>query len=87
MLQLDMLAYLHEADEPPHIVVGAGVPPTWIDHPLEARGLSLRSGRVDWEWDGRALHVRVKGERIPVRPAPVFPADCVVEVEYVDYDS
>ena len=53
LLQLDMLAYVDETDAKPAIVIGAGIPPAWLDRPMSVRGLSTQSGQVDWTWDGR----------------------------------
>lgn len=81
LLQIDMLAYERSADQGDTLVIGAGVPGAWLARPMAVRGLSLRSGRLDWSWDGRAVHVRRGGPRLPVVLGGAFPAGTPVSYE------
>jgi hypothetical protein len=65
LTQTAMLAYL-DLDT---LVVGAGVPRSWLSQPLKVEGLITDSGPVSWSWDGRDLHVRVCHPTVGVRGA------------------
>jgi hypothetical protein len=54
LTQLEMLAYV-DGDE---LVIGAGVPPGWLERPLAVRGLVTEIGPVSWTWDGHNVKVR-----------------------------
>ncbi len=67
LLQLDMLAYVDESNLEPVLVIGAGVPRAWLDHPLTVAGVGTRLGVVDWRWQDGHLGVTVHGHSCPVR--------------------
>ena len=81
LLQLDMLGYAEDATEPT-IVIGGGVPRSWLDRPLSARGIHTRLGAIDWTWDTRTLNVVVRGRPARVRPGDAFGADAGVRVRF-----
>ena len=83
LLQLDMLAYIDESGAKPTIVIGAGIPPAWLDRPMSVRGLSTQNGQVDWTWDGRQMNVKVRGSRLDVRLGTQFPSDTPLRVEHL----
>jgi hypothetical protein len=83
LLQLDMLAYVDQTASEPTLVIGGGVQPSWLDQPMRARHLSTRLGLVDWTWNGREMHVKVRGSRAHVRLGPLFPPSTPVYVEYL----
>jgi hypothetical protein len=66
LLQLDMLGYESPVPEP-SVLIGAGVPREWLKQPLRIQGLSLRSGRLDWSWDGSAVNIQTSWEIDPTR--------------------
>jgi hypothetical protein len=80
LLQLDMLAYERIADGRGTLVIGGGVPRTWLARPFRIAGLSLASGRVDWWWDGAVVHVRRAGDDA-IELGRAFPAGTVVRLE------
>lgn len=82
LLQLDMLVMLDESGPQPVVVIGAGVPPVWLDFPLRVAGLKTRTGEVSWEWKNNRLVVRMAGEKLPVRIGPSFPKDAELKVKY-----
>ncbi len=82
LLQLDMLAYVDESERQPSLVVGGGIPAQWCAHPMSVHGMVTKLGAVDWDWDGRAMRVRLRGQRCPVRLGPAFPHDSQLKVEY-----
>jgi len=84
MLQLDMLAYVDEANGRPTLVVGAGVPPAWLTQPMNVRRLPTRIGHVDWTWNGREVAVAVRGSGCDVRLASVFPPTTPLRVRHID---
>jgi hypothetical protein len=74
LLQLDMLGYEPPVSEP-SLVIGAGVPREWLTQPLRVQQLSLRSGWLDWTWDGGAVTIHTSWEIDPrrVRLGAAFP--------------
>jgi len=83
LLQLDMLAYVDDSGALDTLVVGAGVPRQWLSKPLKIQGVSTKAGRVDWEWDGKQIRVRVFGKRLLVKPGSGFPSDTALNVEFL----
>ncbi len=51
LLQLDMLGYYNETSQ--ELVIGAGVPPTWVNIPMNVFGLSTSIGEIGWEWNDK----------------------------------
>jgi hypothetical protein len=82
LLQLDMLAYLDKAASEPTAVIGAGIPKTWLKQPMSVKNLPISKSRVDWNWDGQQMRVKVSGERVKVRLGSVFPPGTSLYVEY-----
>ncbi|HOW68564.1 MAG TPA: hypothetical protein P5186_29415 [Candidatus Paceibacterota bacterium] len=72
-LLLDMLVYVDESESPAVLVIGEGVPASWLTGPLSVQGLSTRLGLVDWTWDKQIVRVRVRGNSCPVRLGAEFP--------------
>jgi len=81
LLQLDMLTYVDESLEQPSLVVGGGIPAEWCGRPMKVHGMLTKLGSVDWDWDGHAMLVRIRGQRCPVRLGPGFPKDARMTVE------
>ena len=71
-LQVEMLAYVDESGPEPVLVIGAGVPRSWLTRPLTVRGLPTCLGTVDWTWTGSRLQTTVHGRRPVIRAAEVF---------------
>ncbi len=69
----DMLAYVDESGPEPVLVIGAGVPRSWLTRPLMVRGLPTCLGTVDWTWTGNRLQTTVHGRRPVIRAAKIFP--------------
>jgi hypothetical protein len=81
LLQLEMLAYIDSDAAVPTVVIGAGVPESWLAEPVSVRGLPLAVGTLDWTWDGRRVQVFVRGNSTPtVSLGPSFPDDTPVIV-------
>jgi hypothetical protein len=82
LLQLDMLGYEPPVSEP-SLVIGAGVPREWLKQPLRVQQLSLRSGRLDWAWDGDAVSIQTSWQIDPrnVRLGAAFPRDASIRVK------
>jgi hypothetical protein len=83
LLQLDMLALADLTAPAPELVVGAGVPATWLQRSMSVRGVSTRLGRVDWTWDGREMRVTVAGPKCAVRLGPAFPEGTPLSATHV----
>jgi hypothetical protein len=63
-------------------VIGDGIPASWCSQPMKVQGVVTKAGRVDWSWDGKAMQVKIRGKRSPVRLGPNFPKNAAVQVEY-----
>lgn len=78
LLQLDMLA----AEDPEgRVIVGAGVPPGWLQTPLKVSGLTLSGGKLDWNWDGKQLRVRTYGRKASFEAGPAFGSNVSIKIE------
>ena len=81
-----MLARVDLGGEEPALVIGAGVPPEWLERRLSVQGLSTRLGIVDWRWEGGIVSVLVRGRKCPVRLGPAFGPDAKLSVQHVSTD-
>jgi len=84
LLQLDMLARVDETAARPTLVIGAGIPASWLDGDLRAEDLFTPLGRVDWTWDRHELNVRVHRSRASVRLGDAFAPNTPVKITYID---
>jgi hypothetical protein len=69
LLQLDMLVYARPDGS---LVVGGGVPESWLSGPIHVGPLPTATGSVEWRWDGEMLTVSVEGEAVEIVPGPAF---------------
>jgi hypothetical protein len=81
LLQLDMLAYVDRSGNAPMLVIGAGVPSTWLAKPLSVEDLPTTIGKVDWSWEKGRLRVKVDGAKCQVKLGPAFPAGTKLKVK------
>jgi hypothetical protein len=77
LLQLDMLVYTRPDGS---IIIGGGVPESWLDSPLHVGPLPTIYGLVEWQWDGEVLTVIVEETGRQVVPGPAF-SGRLVELE------
>jgi hypothetical protein len=90
LLQLDMLAYRDRAVDRPTIVIGAGIPAEWLAQPMRVDGIWVGGDRVDWQWNGKMLQVRIEqgesGELQKTKPVirlgSAFAPDTLLKVNY-----
>ena len=82
LLQLDMLAYIDQAENESTLVIGAGIPVEWIEQPMSVKKLSMPNNQVDWSWDGRQMNIKIRGKKINVRLGSAFPSNTPVKVNY-----
>jgi len=81
LLQLDMLACEMNEEKELTIVIGAGVPSDWLDQSFSVRGLSLRNGILDWNWDGTQITAVWHGKQTPRLVAgAAFPESTLVKM-------
>jgi len=82
LLQLDMLGYEPPVPEP-SLVIGAGIPREWLKQSLRIQQLSLRSGRLDWTWDGRTVSIQTSWDVDPrrVRLGTAFPPQTPIRIQ------
>lgn len=71
-LQVDMLAYVDESGTEPVLVIGGGVPQSWVGQPLRVRALPTSLGLVDWSWKDQTMQVTVRGQAPNVRVGKAF---------------
>ena len=67
LTQTAMLAYYDLAADA--LVVGAGVPESWLSRPFSVSGLITEAGRTDLAWDGSRVTVTLCRPPVPVRLA------------------
>ncbi|MBW4633864.1 MAG: hypothetical protein KME30_18760 [Iphinoe sp. HA4291-MV1] len=84
LLQLDMLAYTDLSAKEPTVVIGAGIPAKWLNKPMSVKGLAMANGKLDWNWNGKQMDVKIRGEKVNVRLGAVFPANTPLKVEYLN---
>jgi hypothetical protein len=84
LLQLDMLAYTDQSAKEPTVVIGAGIPPEWLNKPMNAKGLAMANGKLDWNWNGKQMDVKIRGEKVNVRLGMAFPPNTPLKVEYLN---
>ena len=82
LLQLDMLSYVDESTEKPSLVIGAGIPKSWLNHNLSVAGFSSPIGRIDWYWNREELNITIHGKNADVRLGPSFPEGIPINVDY-----
>jgi hypothetical protein len=84
LLQLDMLAYTDLATEQPTVVIGAGLSPDWLKHPINVGRLLMPNGaKLSWQWDGQQMRVKIIGEKLNVRLGSIFPSGTPISIENV----
>ena len=71
-LQVEMLAYVDESGSPPVLVIGGGVPKSWVGKPLRVGELPTSVGLVDWSWQHETMQVTVRGQAPKVRVGKAF---------------
>lgn len=54
LLQLDMLAYVDEAQADFRFVIGAGIPADWLNKPMWVKGYKTKAGTISWSYDNKA---------------------------------
>jgi hypothetical protein len=83
LLQLDMLAYTDRSADKPTIVIGGGIPTEWLKQPMQVDGLFTLAHQVNWQWNGKAMNVQIRGSRVEVKLGAAFPPNTPVQVEYL----
>ncbi|MBI4977029.1 MAG: hypothetical protein HZC28_06070 [Spirochaetes bacterium] len=63
LLQIDMLTYVNEAGDEPVLVIGGGVPSSWLKHTLTVNGVNTSVGKVDWMYRNNRIDVRIHGTK------------------------
>ncbi|MEW6745640.1 MAG: hypothetical protein AB1486_23055 [Planctomycetota bacterium] len=82
LLQLDMLAYVEPSPGESSIIVGAGIPASWLAHPMQVARLPLHGVEVSWSWDTERMRVVIRGGRARVRLGPIFDPGTPLDVDY-----
>ena len=85
LLQLDMLACVSEFEAAPVLVIGAGVPASWLEHPsMSVRGLPTSVGTVNWSYRDGKLLVEIAGpQKCRVRTGIGFGKNTKMEVKWL----
>jgi hypothetical protein len=61
LLQLDMLVYVDESKEDYQIVVGSGIPASWLNQPMSVKNYRTKAGTVTWVYQNSNLYVTIVG--------------------------
>jgi hypothetical protein len=80
LLQLDMLTYVDRSQSEPTLIIGAGIPQTWINQSMSVKGLPVAGNSINWTWDGKQINVEMTGKKINVQLGSAFPAGTPVNV-------
>ena len=80
LTQLDMLAYVDRSSAQPAVVIGGGVPTSWSRQPMYVHGVITPFGRMNWDWDGKAMIVKTENKGMAFSLGPSFPARAKVTV-------
>ncbi|MBP0005908.1 MAG: hypothetical protein J7642_19690 [Cyanobacteria bacterium SBC] len=85
LLQSDMLAYVDRSrEDKPVLVVGAGIPPEWLDRSFKVQGLHVRGRQIDWQWNGQQVKVNIQGSQIATELGSAFPSGTPLSIEYAE---
>lgn len=76
LLQLEMLAYVDRDG----IVIGAGIPASWLAKPFSATRVGTSGGPVSYSWDGKAITLSLPPALLhqPVRLGRAFPVGTAI---------
>lgn len=85
-LQLDMLVYVDESKPEFELVIGGGIPASWLKEPISVKDYRTKAGVVSWDYRNGELKVRVVGahRKFPIRAGISFreaSAKCTVTYE------
>jgi hypothetical protein len=69
-----------DSTDKPVLVIGAGIPKSWLSRPICVVGVGTATGTVDWKWADGKVTVRVADPHLRVVLAPVFPASTDLSV-------
>jgi hypothetical protein len=69
---MSMLTYVDNtaADRP--LVIGAGVPASWLDHRIDSGYLDTEYGPVRWVWNAGTVTVDIADASVSIRLGPSF---------------
>ena len=81
LLQLDMLTYTDLNTN--QVVIGAGIPQDWLKQSMTVKELPMANGKLDWQWDGEQMRVKIAGDKVNIRLGSAFPQNTPLQVEYV----
>jgi hypothetical protein len=87
LLQVAMLAEVQGDAASRELVIGSGVPVTWLSRPIMVAGLGTSAGLVDWSWDGENVEVTIRGEQLPVRLGPAFPSTAKLAIRVAAHEN
>ncbi|HKN85556.1 MAG TPA: hypothetical protein VJV04_01730, partial [Nitrospiraceae bacterium] len=80
LLQLDMLAMRRVESTGTVIIVGAGVPESWLAAPFHVHGLVFPEGRLSWSWDGNHVSIGFTGQPVVTfQLGGAFPASTLIK--------
>jgi hypothetical protein len=80
LLQQDMLAYWDDTGPEPTLVIGAGIPSTWLSKPMSVAKLPFPGGSTNWQWDGQRMRVSLNGASPRIRLGSAFPTGAEISI-------
>jgi hypothetical protein len=79
LLQLAMLVEVEGSPVSGTLVIGPGVPRSWLARPFRVGPIGTAAGPVEWSWTGSQVTVSAPAE-LPVRLGPAFPTGTPITV-------
>lgn len=80
LLQIGVCAYVDESVANRPIVIGAGIPASWLTHELSTGRIATVRGPIEWKWRTGVLEVHMRDESIPLVLGPAFAQAKLVRV-------
>ena len=81
LLEMDMLAYVDESKPQKPLVIGAGVPASWLSKPLNSGVIYTAYGPVRWKWADDVLNIETRDNNVPVELGPTFHDAKIVRIK------
>jgi hypothetical protein len=72
LLQMSMLTYVDNSAADHPLVIGAGVPESWLEHRIDSGYLDTEYGPVRWVSNAGTVTVEVADPTVPIRLGPAF---------------
>lgn len=83
LLQMDMLGYIDKRGTDSTLILGEGIPRSWLPNDMDVQGLRVGAFVVDWHWRGNKMKVLIHGANaIKAKLGSGFPANANLELAF-----